>query len=268
MNRREFAGSALRGILGLAGISGITYQGRAIQQAAGDIPRVDLHAHLAGPNAPTPAEAVALSQKLGVRFGVAGEGAEDKGVIAFLERMEGQPMWRGLQVRVSSEWRKNISAQTLARIDYILSDGLTFPDNGRIIPIWSTKETFADPQDFMDRYVEHNLRVLAQPIQIWASATLLPASLKDRYDELWTPQRMDRLIQASVKNSIAIEINSRWETPKAGFIRRAKAAGAKFSIGTDQHGAEIGQIEYSLRVAKECGLTAADFFVPSREIGK
>jgi hypothetical protein len=239
----------------------------ACLSAADDIPRVDLHAHLAGANAPTPAEAVALSQKLGVRFGIANESANDQGVAAFLGSMEGQPLWRGLQVR-GAAWRTSISAQNLARIDYILSDGLMFPDNGTIMPIWSTKATFADPQDFMDRYLAHNLSVLALPIQIWASATLLPASLKDRYDELWTPQRMDRLIEAVVKNNIAIEINSRWETPKAGFIRRAKAAGAKFSIGTDQHGAGIGQIDYSLRVANECGLTAKDFFVPSRDLGK
>ena len=239
----------------------------ACLSAADDIPRVDLHAHLAGPDAPTPAGAVALSQKLGVRFGVAGESANDQGVAAFLDRLEGQPMWRGLQVR-GAAWRTSISARNLARIDYILSDGLVFPDNGTLMPIWSTKAIFADPQDFMDRYVAHNLSVLALPIQIWASATLLPESLKARYDELWTPQRMDRLIQAAVKNNIAIEINSRWETPKAGFIRRAKAAGAKFSIGTDQHGAAIGQIDYSLRVAKECGLTAKDFFVPSRSLGK
>jgi len=268
MNRRDFAAITFGGILSIFIAPKMTGQSKTVLSAAGDIPRVDLHVHLAGPNAPTPAEAVALSQRLGVRFGVAGESATDEGLAAFLARMEGQPMWRGQQVRINTEWRKNISAQNLARIDYILSDGLTFPDNGKIMPIWSTKATFADPQDFMDRYVAHNLSVLALPIQIWASAILLPESLKARYDELWTPQRMDRLIQASVKNSIAIEINSRWETPKAGFIRRAKAAGAKFSIGTDQHGAEIGQIEYSLRVAKECGLTAADFFVPSREIGK
>ena len=110
--------------------------------------------------------------------------------------------------------------------------------------------------------------MLAQPIQIWASATLLPESLNDRYDELLTPQRMDRLIGVVVRNNIAIEINSRWETPKAGFIRRAKAAGAKFAIGTDQHVQGMGEIEYSIRVAKECGLTAKDFFVPSRDFGK
>ncbi len=262
MNRRDFTGTTLRGILGLAALSRMTGQGNAAQLAAGDIPRVDLHAHL---GTIKPADAAAISQKLDVRFGLTGEGSNDKALEAFVQLTEDQRMWRGLQVRVNTEWRKNISPQTLARFDYVMSDGLTFPDNGRVIPIWSTQQTFADPQDFMERYVEHNLRVLAQPIQIWASATLLPASLKDRYDELWTPQRMDRLIGAVVKNNIAIEINSRWETPKAGFIRRAKAAGAKFSIGTDQHGAEIGQIEYSLRVAKECGLTAKDFFLPSRD---
>jgi hypothetical protein len=234
--------------------------------AADDVPRVDLHAHLAGSVAP--AQAAALSEKLGARLGVAGEAANDRSIEAFFQSLEGQPMWRGLQVRVNTGWLDAVSPQNRARLDYIMSDGLTFPYNGTTIPIWSTKLTFDNPQDFMDRYVEHNLLVLAQPVQIWASATLLPPSLQARYDELWTPQRMDRLIQAALKGKIAIEINSRWETPKPVFIKRAKAAGAKFSIGTDEHGDRIGLIDYSLRVASECGLTAADFYLPARAIGK
>lgn len=79
---------------------------------------------------------------------------------------------------------------------------------------------------------------------------------------------MDRLIQVCLKKNIAIEINAQWETPKPVFIKRAKALGAKFSIGTDQRNDAIGQIDYSLRVAKECGLTATDFYLPARDPGK
>ena len=54
----------------------------------------------------------------------------------------------------------------------------------------------------------------------------------------------------------------------AAFIRRAKAAGAKFSIGSHRHAQGIGEIEYCLGMARNCGLTAKDFFVPSRDLGK
>ena len=95
---------------------------------------------------------------------------------------------------------------------------------------------------------------------------MLPIGLVDGSDELWTTPRMDRLIQACLKGNVAIEICSRWETPKPVFIRRAKALGAKFSIGTDARNEAIGNINYSLRVASECGLTGRDFYLPGREI--
>jgi histidinol phosphatase-like PHP family hydrolase len=79
---------------------------------------------------------------------------------------------------------------------------------------------------------------------------------------------MDRLIDAAVKNHVAIEINAHFQIPSAAFIRRAKAAGAKFSIGSNQHAQGIGEIEYCLRMARDCGLTAKDFFLPSRDLGK
>lgn len=234
--------------------------------AADDIPRVDLQAHIAGNF--TAVQAVDLAKKLGVRLGVAAKRADDRSLEDFFKNVEGQPVWRGLEVNMNSDWVTALSPQNRARLDYIMSDGLFFPYKGAPVPIWNTKATFDDPQDFMDKYVEHNLKVLAQPITIWCNAAMLPASLVDRSEELWTTERMDRLIQMCLKNNIAIEINAHWETPKPVFIKRAKVLGAKFSIGTDQRNDAIGQIDYSLRVAKECGLTAKDFYLPARDLGK
>jgi hypothetical protein len=247
--------------------------------AADNLPRVDLHIHLDAETkdakSVTPSEAAALSRKLGVRFGVLAEGGcggdirDDKTLEAFLASMEGQPMWRGLQV-YGFEWRNCLSAANLARLDYIAADALILPDpnGGRGVWLWLPVVTFPDAQDFMVRYVDHNLRVLSQRIQVWANPTYLPDSLKARYDELWTPERMDRLIAAAVKNRVAIEINAHFQIPSGKFIRRAKGAGAKFSIGSNRHAQGIGEIEYCLRMARDCGLTAKDFFVPSRDLGK
>jgi len=79
---------------------------------------------------------------------------------------------------------------------------------------------------------------------------------------------MDRLIEAAVKNHVAIEINARFQIPSAAFIRRAKAAGARFSIGSNRHVKGIGEIDYCLRMARECKLTAKDIFVPARVLGQ
>ena len=42
---------------------------------------------------------------------------------------------------------------------------------------------------------------------------------------------MDKVIQAAVKNGVAIEINARYKLPSEKFIRRAKAAGASSPSG-------------------------------------
>lgn len=126
------------------------------------------------------------------------------------------------------------------------------------------RTVFNNAEDFMDRYVAYNLKVLAEPINIWANPTYLPISLEREYDQLWTADRMKILIDAAVKNNIAIEINSRFQIPGKRFIELARAAGARFTFGSNEHDTNIGDINWSRKMAKKCGLTNEDFFVPKR----
>lgn len=243
-----------------------------------DLPRVDLHAHIDGESPKVkslkPVEATAISRRLGVHLGVLGEGGcrgeihDDTTLAAFIDSLTDQPVWRGLQV-YGFEWRNCLSKANLDRLDYIAADALVFPQpGGKSIWLWLPDVKFPDPEDFMNRYVEYNERVISQRIQIWANPTYLPESLQPKYDGLWTPARMDRLIAAVVKNNVAIEINAHFQIPSVAFIKRAKAAGAKFSFGSNRHVEGIGEIDYCLRTARECGLTAKDIYVPARRIGK
>jgi hypothetical protein len=243
---------------------------------AGELPHVDLHVHLhedgKSPKHMEPADAVALSKKLGVRFGVLGEGGcageihNDATLAEFIKEFDGVPVWRGLQV-YGFEWRKCLSSANLDRLDYVAADALVFPDGkGKHVWLWLPDVNFPDAEKFMDQYVDFNVQVLSQRIQIWANPTFLPKSMQARYDALWTPQRMDRVIQAAVKNGIAIEINAQYKIPSATFLRRAKAAGAKFSFGSNGHVKGIGEIDYCLRMANEIGLTERDIYVPSRAL--
>ena len=120
-----------------------------------------------------------------------------------------------------------------------------------------------DEQQFMDMYVDKIVTILeTEPIDIFVNPTFLPAVIAERYNELWTQQRMQKVIQAAVKNGIAIEINSRYRIPSVKFVKLAKQSGAKFSFGTNNGGNELGHLEYSLDVAEQCGLTKDDMFVP------
>ena len=115
----------------------------------------------------------------------------------------------------------------------------------------------------MDMYVDKIVTVLNnEPIDIFVNPTFLPVVIADEYDVLWTPERMDKVIKAAVKNDVAIEINARYRIPSKAFIKRAREAGAKFSFGTNNGGRELGHLEYCRRMARECGLTIKDMFSP------
>jgi histidinol phosphatase-like PHP family hydrolase len=163
-------------------------------------------------------------------------------------------------------WTRLYSKDALSKVDYVAADALRFPDkNGQVRLLWLPGVIFEDAQDFMDRYVDYNLKVMSEPINIWVNATFLPESLSRMYDQLWTDARMKKLIDAAVKNNIAIEINSRYQIPGKKFIKMAKAAGAHFTFGSNQHDTGIGEIGWSVSMAEECGVTADNLFFPQRK---
>ena len=101
---------------------------------------------------------------------------------------------------------------------------------------------------------------------ILANPTFLPTCLAPEYYKLWTEDRLNKIIQCAVKNDVAFEINSVYQYPKSPFIKMAKAAGAKFSFGSNGHRLqEVTNYEYCLETVEECGLTKDDMFVvPSK----
>jgi hypothetical protein len=244
-----------------------------------DLPNMDLHVHLnyeaqSLGNAAAVAyeKASARSKEMGVTFGIAEEFGTNSVRIndsLLLDRIalaKKNSLYLALQVS-RRDWPNIFSKEALKQVDYILADAMIFPNkDGKIIHIWVPNMPLGEPQEFMELYVAHNLKVLAEPINIWANPIYLPDALKSRFDELWTDARMKSLIDAAVKNNVAIEINSTFKLPNAKFIKMAKAAGAHFTFGTNTHGPGAGDITWSINMAKECGLTKEDFFIPKREL--
>jgi len=74
---------------------------------------------------------------------------------------------------------------------------------------------------------------------------------------------MSKLIDALVKNQVAIEINTPEQLPSRAFVERAKQAGCKFAFGTgNETVAELKRSEYGLQMVEACKLSWQDFFVP------
>jgi hypothetical protein len=239
-----------------------------IELGSANFPLVDFHVHLKG--GLTLEDALALSRSLGVNYGIAvncGVGfpiSDDKGITEFLESMRRQPVFVGMQAE-GREWVRLFSPAAVARFDYVFTDAMTFTDrNGRRMRLWMPDEVeVGDKQEFMEMLVERIVGIMDdEPIDIYVNPTFLPASIAAEYDALWTPERMKRVIDAAARNGVAIEINNRYRLPGAAFIRMAKQAGVKFTIGTNNADRDLGRIEYALQMIRECGLTWQNMWMP------
>lgn len=214
-------------------------------------------------------ELIQANTEKGIQLAIVGEGGEtwglrdDSTLLDFLSHLEGKPVYKGLQV-YSRGWQRSYSKETLSQLDFVAADAMLMPDGeAEFIALWAPDVTFEDVDTFMEQYMAYHLQVLDEPINIWSNPTYLPESLMSRYDELWTADRMETLIQKIVENDIVIEINSKYNIPSETFIRRAKEAGARFSFGTNRHDTEPGDLSYSVQMYERCGLTLEDLYTPS-----
>jgi len=216
-------------------------------------------------------DALRESRRLGIQYGVAvncglnNSVTDDAGAEKFLKSMQGQPVWVAMQAE-GREWVKMFSKETVAKFDYVFTDAMTFTDDaGKRMRLWINQEVgeIPDKQAFMEVLVNRTLSVLnKEPIDIYVNPTFLPAAMAADYDQLWTPERMQKVIAAARKNDVAMEINNRYRLPSPAFLKAAKKAGVKFSCGTNNSDARIGRNEYCVEMIKECGLVWQDFFVP------
>jgi 3-keto-disaccharide hydrolase len=239
-----------------------------IRLGAENYPVVDYHAHLKG--GLTIEQALANSRRVGIGYGIAINCGlnfpvnDDTSVRQYLESMTGQPCYVAMQGE-GREWPTLVSPESVAKFDYVFTDAMTFRDDtGKRMRIWIPEEigVITDNQAFMEMYVKRIEGVMREPIDIYANATYLPDQIANEYDALWTPARMQRVIDAALLSNVAIEINNRRSIPSPVFIKRAKAAGCRFSFGTNNAEAELGRLEYPIRMVRECGLTWQDIFVP------
>ncbi|HNR36328.1 MAG TPA: hypothetical protein PKO36_14190 [Candidatus Hydrogenedentes bacterium] len=265
MTRRGFLASTAAGMTGLA-------MGRA--GAAGeDLPWLDLHVHL---DNSTLEAVLGLSRERNVKFGIVEHAGtkenvypvvlgNDEELKAWIAALEGWPVYKGVQAEWI-DWTGCFSKDVLARLDFVLTDAMTMPGkDGRRRKLWEADAAeLGDAESFMDRYVDWHVRVLESgPVNILANVSWLPEAFKGDHDRLWTERRVRRIAEAAVKRGAAIEISGGMKLPKRPFLQIAKAAGAKFSFGTNGRYPNMGKIDYCLETAQALGLTSADIFVPT-----
>ena len=245
------------------------FEKQLIDLAAGNLPLTDLHVHAKG--GLSIEKAIENAQKYGFTYGFAVNcglkmGFEtDSYLQAFVDNYQ-KPhhTWLAMQAE-GREWLDIFSKEVINRFDYVFTDAMTWTnENGKRMRLWIPDETeIGDPQDFMEQLVNQIERIMQEPINIYVNPTYLPEEIDHMYDELWTEQRMDRVIHALLENDVALEINNRRRIPSPTFIKRAKDAGVKFTFGTNNSSAEnLGRMDYAIQMIEECGLIPEDVWIP------
>ncbi len=239
-----------------------------VKLATANYPLIDFHTHLKGG---LTIDGVRQHMfKTGINHGIAVNGGigfaitNDAGVEDFLKSLAGQPFFVGMQAE-GREWPTLFSPATVARFDYVFTDSMTiFDHRGKRARLWINEEVeVPDKQAFMNHLVETIEKIMAEePVDIYVNPTFLPDVIAKEYDALWTPDRMQRVVAAVKKGGVALEINSRYRLPSAAFIKLAKKAGLKFTLGVNNTDTNLGRAEYGLEMIKECGLGYKDFWMP------
>jgi hypothetical protein len=235
-------------------------------------PLTDLHIHLKGNF--TIRDAVIKSNAENIKYGIVINCGlkfpvhQDSQIDSVLLTLKDFPQfYRGMQAE-GREWVNLFSKESLNKFDYVFTDAMTFTDEkGRRNRIWIPAETWVDDEEsFMNYLVSVIVKILnEEPIDIYVNPTFLPASMASRYDSFWTTERMDRVINAAKANNIAIEINNRYRIPSYQFIKRAKEAGVRFTVGTNNVDADFSGAPYAREIIKSCNLKKEDFFEPVKK---
>jgi len=240
----------------------------AYLQGVVGFPLINYHIHLKGDL--TLEKALAHSRETGVFYGIAANAGvkfpitNDQGIYDYVKKLEGQPCFIGMQAE-GREWPTLFSKEAIAKFDYIFTDAMTIVDHrGKRARLWIPEEVdIPDKQAFMELLVRTIENILDnEPVDIYANPTYLPDVIAKEYDTLWTPERLKRVIDAAARNGVAIEISNRLKLPKAAFIRQARRAGIKFTIGTNNVDSNLGREEYALQMIRECDLNCHDMFLP------
>lgn len=274
MTRRDFLVAGAGAMLAGGGAGGARAAARDpdVPLSPDGLPLVDLHAH---PDRSTIDAIVALARERGVKLGMVEHAgtrenvyprmlSNDAELLAWTRELEGRGVYKGVQAEWI-DWSSCFSKRALAALDFVLGDAMTFPGpDGRRMKLWEKEAVIDDDASrFMDRFVEWHVQILhEQPIDLLANVSWLPAKFAADHERLWTERRVTRVVEAFARRGIAMEISSSYQLPKLSFLRIARAAGLKFTFGSNGRYPNMGRLDYSLEMARTLRLTRADVWLP------
>lgn len=233
-----------------------------------NVPIVDYHAYLR--DGMTLGEALQKSRRDGIQYGITVNTAmvrSNAEAERWFRPLLGEPVFFALCAE-DGEWTRSLSKKTALQFDYVLADGRTWRnERGQIVRLGNQTEArsvTSNPQEFIASFLDQTVKRLdTEPIDIYTYPLYLPESMRASADGLWTETRRAKLIDALVRNQVAIELNSVEKSPSVSFIQQAKAAGCKFGFGSgNETKTELKRCEFGLQAVEACKLDWHDFFAP------
>lgn len=248
--------------------------------------RQDLHCHTTMSDGQLSlARVVEVARERGVQVGIADHVstrnvarfvATEAAVREYLDAIEEAPVFRSAEFCWCDGMWSSLPDEVMARFDYRIGSnhGFWLPNGSMGSPWWETLPAPWDrePHRLMEILVANLCdMVRAMPVQIAAHSTLIPPALLEREADVhawWTEGLEDRYVEALAESGVALEISNRYRLPHDRLLRKAKAAGVRFSLGSDGHSlAQVARLEWAAETARRVGVGEGDLFVPGRRLG-
>jgi histidinol phosphatase-like PHP family hydrolase len=191
----------------------------------------------------------------------------------YLDALDEAPVLRSGEFCWCDEMWSSMPDEISERFDYRIGSnhGFWLPDGSMASPWWKTLPSPWDQRadELVDIMVQNLCDLVrTMPIDIVAHSTLLPPALlrlEPDVEAWWTESREDRYIDALVASGVAMEISNRYRLPHDRLLRKAREAGARFSLGSDGHTeAQIARLDWAVCAAERAGIREADLFFPER----
>lgn len=243
----------------------------------------DLHAHTTMSDGRLTLERVVeVARERGVQIGIADHVSsrnpemfvsDEAEVRRYLDVLDGAPVFRSGEFCWCDDMWRTLPAEVMERFDYRIGSnhGFWLPDGSMGSPWWQRlPEGWGGREQELMEIMVANLcdMVRTMPVHIAAHSTLTPPALfelEGDVDAWWTEEREDRYVEALVESGVALEVSNRYRLPHDRLLRKAREAGARFSLGSDGHTeAQVGRLEWAVEAARRAGVTDADLFVPER----
>jgi histidinol phosphatase-like PHP family hydrolase len=189
----------------------------------------------------------------------------------YLDALDRFPVFRSAEFCWCDGFYAAIPDELMRRFDYRIGSnhGFALPDGSLGSPWWKTlPDLWNDrPGELMELMVSNLCDLVrAMPIEIVAHPTFMPVaffSFENDVHAWWTEEREDRFIDAVVESGVALEISNRYRLPHDRLLRKAREAGARFSLGSDGHDArQVARLDWAVETARRVGITDSDLFSP------